>query len=448
MTNITSKSSNNTNTNTNSYTNNNSSKNKDTQTNKKILKNKHSVSPNSTHIYTQTSSNSKYYYKSKTNQRLNIIKKSNLNLKPSLTQIKSPKKEFSKTCNNFYIYTTNNNRYNNNKNYNINNNKFSKKKNKSKSNTKLIKEKKIVDGPNKPLSSHTSCIFSPMTPISIKRQKKYSMSHIISNTKIENDINSNIISFKREISEKNLNSNYNNSSTDLNQNSRKLILIKEMKNNISNNGLHYNNDNKNEQKYQMTEGNINYLRVRKKSDIHMNSNNNQNNMKIQPIPELITDISNIKLPSSHTSCIFNDDTKNGIIPNNRLINISEKSINSNTNNPSTEKCSNINSVLNIKNSDNNNYNSTLDNNFSDEENSFASIEKARSRFKKRNSINFIPIQFTPFQSLKIKLPNNNKNKTSRTNSSLKKKLKKRGSEISRKQKFINNIAYKNIVKSL
>ena len=120
----------------------------------------------------------------------------------------------------------------------------------------------------------------------------------------------------------------------------------------------------------------------------------------------------------------------------------------NTSKTSSKKNFDVKENLIIKNSDNNNYNSTLDNNFSDEENSFASIEKARSRFKKRNSINFIPIQFTPFQSLKIKIPNNNKNKTSRTNSSLKKILKKRGSEISRKPKFINNIAYKNIVKSL
>ena len=81
--------------------------------------------------------------------------------------------------------------------------------------------------------------------------------------------------------------------------------------------------------------------------------------------------------------------------------------------------------------------------------SFASFEKARKRYKKRNSINFIPIQFTALKSLQIKIPNNNnKNITSRTNSFIKYKLKKRGSEISRKPKFINNLAYKNIVKSL
>ena len=130
------------------------------------------------------------------------------------------------------------------------------------------------------------------------------------------------------------------------------------------------------------------------------------------------------------------------IPNdiNSKITIINKDLN--TSKTSSKKNFDIKEKLNIKNSDNNNYNSTLDNNFSDDENSFTSIEKTRSRFRKRNSINFIPIQFTPFQSLKIKIPNNNKIKTSRTNSSLKKKLKKRGSEISRKPKFINNIAYK------
>ena len=341
MSNITSNNTNNTNTNTNSNTNNNTSKNKDNQINKKIIKNKHSASPNSTHIYTKNSSNTKYYYyKSKTNQRLNIIKKNNLGLK-------MPKKEFSKTCNNFYIYTSNNITNNKNKNYNISNNNYSKKKNRAKSNTKLIKEKKIIDGPIKPLSSHTSCFFSPMTPISIKRQKKYSIPNIISNTKIENDINSNIISLKREIKEKKLNCNYKNTSTDMIQNSRKLILINEMKNDISNSGLH--EDNNNELKHhinQMTEGNINYLRVRKRCDIHMNSNNGNNNKKIQSSPVLITDTSNIKFSSAHTSCIFNDDSKNGIISNNRIINISENHINLNTNIPSTEKCTNTNSVLN------------------------------------------------------------------------------------------------------
>ena len=346
ITNITSNNTNNTNTNTNSNSNNNSSKNKDTQTSKKILKNKHSVSPNSTHIYTQTASNSKYYYyKSKTNQRLNIIKKNNINLKPTLTQIKLPKKEYSKTANNFYIYTTNN-IYNKNK----NNNNYSKKKNKSKSNTKLIKERKIIDGPIKPLSSHTSCIFSPMTPSSIKRQKKYYMSNIISNTKIETDINSNIISFKRDISEKYLRCNNNNSSTDI-QNNRKLQLNNETKNNLSNNRTHNDIKKSRESKYQMTEGNINYLRVRKRSDLHTNSNinnniDNDNNLKIQSTPVLITDTSNIKLSSSQASRILTEDMKNEIIMNNKLINFSEKNINTNPNIPSTAKCTNTNSMHN------------------------------------------------------------------------------------------------------
>ena len=120
----------------------------------------------------------------------------------------------------------------------------------------------------------------------------------------------------------------------------------------------------------------------------------------------------------------------------------------NTSKTSSKKNFDIKEKIN-KISDNNNYNSTLNNNFSDDESSFASIEKARKRYKKRNSINFIPIQFTALKSLQIKIPNNNnKNITSRTNSFIKYKLKKRGSEISRKPKFINNLAYKNIVKSL
>ena len=75
VTNNTNNNTNNTNTNTNSNTNNNSSKNKDNQTSKKKLKNIHSVSPNIVHNRTQSSSsNSKNYYKYKTNQRINIIK--------------------------------------------------------------------------------------------------------------------------------------------------------------------------------------------------------------------------------------------------------------------------------------------------------------------------------------------------------------------------------------
>ena len=99
-TNNTNNNTNNTNTNTNSNTNNNSSKNKDIQTSKKKLKNKHSISPNIIHTRTQSSSsNSKYYSnKNKTSQRINIIKKNNS--KQSLTQLRLPKKDFSKLSTN------------------------------------------------------------------------------------------------------------------------------------------------------------------------------------------------------------------------------------------------------------------------------------------------------------------------------------------------------------
>ena len=101
-----------------------------------------------------------------------------------------------------------------------------------------------------------------------------------------------------------------------------------------------------------------------------------------------------------------------------------------------------------KNPNNNNSN---DDNSSDDENddSFISFVKAKSKYKKRNSINFIPIQFTPFQALKINIPNNNNDiSDSRRDIPTKKQLKKRGSEIARKPKFQNNIIYNKIVKSI
>ena len=101
-----------------------------------------------------------------------------------------------------------------------------------------------------------------------------------------------------------------------------------------------------------------------------------------------------------------------------------------------------------KNPNNNNSN---DDNSSDDENddSFISFVKAKSKYKKRNSINFIPIQFTSFQALKINIPNNNNDiSDSRREIPTKKQLKKRGSEIAIKPKFQNNITYNKIVKSI
>ena len=310
MTNITNNNTNNTNTNTNSNTNNNSSKNRDNQTSKKKLKNKHSASPSHTHIY-QPSSNTKYLYKYNTNQRLNMIKKNNLNIKPSLTLIKLPKKDFSKTANNFYIYT-NVNKYNKTKNINNNN---PKKINISKSSTKLIKERKLTDGNIKPVS-YSSCLFSPLTPSSIKRQKKYSMSNILANKKIENNINNNISSFKRDINKKFLKSN-NLSNTDINLNNRKLILNNDITNDNIKSNYRLNNDDNIESKYQITEGNINYLRVRKRADFPSNLKNNNDNLKIQSSPILSKDISKNKiltLSEKNLNCIISSNDNNTNMP--------------------------------------------------------------------------------------------------------------------------------------
>ena len=77
ITNNTNNNTNNTNTNTYSNTNNNSSKNKEIQTSKKKLKNIHCISSNIVHTRTKSSSSNSKYYKNKTNQRKNIIKKNN-----------------------------------------------------------------------------------------------------------------------------------------------------------------------------------------------------------------------------------------------------------------------------------------------------------------------------------------------------------------------------------
>ena len=262
VTNNTNNNTNNTNTNTNSNTNNNSSKNKENQTSKKKLKNIHSVSPNFFHNRIQ-SSNSKYYFKNKSNQRINIIKKNNS--KPTLTQLKLAKKEFSNSSNNFYI-NTNNNIYNKNKYIYINKKSYSKKKYKSNShsNKKLLKERKITDGKLKSHSYHSSCIFSSMSPSSIKREKKkYSASNIIQS---EGNINNNNF-LKRDISEIYIKNNNNLSSTDINPDSRKLVLHVENNKDIT-------QINNIEQKYQRTESNITYLRVRRRPDFQIQFNNN------------------------------------------------------------------------------------------------------------------------------------------------------------------------------
>jgi hypothetical protein len=222
ITNNTNNNTNNTNTNTNSNTNNNSSKNRDTQTSKKKLKNHYSVSPNIIHI--QSSSNYKYY-KNKSNQRLNIIKKSNL--KPSLTQIKFANKHFSKSSSNFHVYTN----AHKSSSY-LKAKSYSKKKIKSKSSNKLIKERKDIKlkvGMIKSHSGNSSCIFTSMSPINKKRQKKkYSMSNTMVND-INNTNNTNMNSFKRSVNDTTYIKNGNLSSNNINPNIIKLIPKEDMK---------------------------------------------------------------------------------------------------------------------------------------------------------------------------------------------------------------------------
>ena len=110
---------------------------------------------------------------------------------------------------------------------------------------------------------------------------------------------------------------------------------------------------------------------------------------------------------------------------------------------------NFDIIEKINNKTNNN-NSTINNFNSDVDNSFVSIEKAKSKIKKRNSINFTPIQFTSFNNFKIKTQINiNEISYSKPNTPKKYILhKKRGSEISNIPKFKNNLAVKKIVSSL
>lgn len=291
ITNNTNNNTNNTNTNTNSNTNNNSSKNRDTQTSKKKLKNHNSVSPNIIHI--QPSSNYKYY-KNKSNQRLNIIKKSNL--KPSLTQIKFANKHFSKSSSNFHVYTNAHKKSN----Y-LKAKSYSKKKVKSKSSNKLIKERKDIKlkvGMVKSHSGNSSCIFTSMSPITKKRQKKkYSMS----NTMINDINNTNTNSFKRSVNDTYI-KNGNLSSNNLNPNIMKLISNEDIKN-IN------EKKNINENKTEKNDNVVNYLRVRKRSDLQNNINNHKNNMtKIESTP-LLNNKTEIKLSSPPASFIFNENSE-------------------------------------------------------------------------------------------------------------------------------------------
>ena len=339
--NITNSNTNNTNSNTNSNTNNNitnsntnnnRSKNRDIQTCKKKLKNYHSVSPNI--ILVQSSSNAKFY-KNKSNKRLGKITKNNL--KTSITHIKLSKKEFSKSSSNFHVFT------NINKSKNIKYLKkksYSKNKIKSKSLNKFTKERKELNYTNsliKPRFNYSSCLFSSMTSNLINRQKnKYSISN-----KVIKDINNNINSYKRDIS--NIYKNKKNLSTnELNLNSMKFILNEDINDDRNNNNISKKYNNKDESKVeenqrQITEENVNYLRVRKRSDLQNNYNfHNKDILKIESTP-LLSNNTKIQL-SSPSSFIFNETSGKNI--NNKDINLTENiktNIYLNANN-STEDC--------------------------------------------------------------------------------------------------------------
>ena len=294
ITNNTNNNTNNTNTNTNSNTNNNSSKNRDNQTSKKKLKNHYSVSPNIIHI--QPSSNYKYY-KNKSNQRLNKIKKTNL--KPTLTQIKFGNKHISKSSSNFHVYTN----AHKNSNY-LKAKSYSKKKIKSKSSNKLIKERKDIKfkvGKIKSHSGNSSCIFTSMSPINKKRQKKkYSMSNTMIND-INNTNNTNTNSFKRSVNDTTFIKNGNLSSNNLNPNIMKLISNEDMNNYKEKKNFIENNIEK-------SDNVVNYLRVRKRSDLQNNLNHKNNMPKIESTP-LLNNKTEIKLSSPPSSFIFNENSE-------------------------------------------------------------------------------------------------------------------------------------------
>ena len=116
-------------------------------------------------------------------------------------------------------------------------------------------------------SGNSSCIFTSMSPINKKRQKKkYSMSNTMIND-INNTNNTNTNSFKRSVNDTTFIKNGNLSSNNLNPNIMKLISNEDMKNYNEKKNIIENNIEKNDNV-------VNYLRVRKRSDL-------QNNFKIK-----------------------------------------------------------------------------------------------------------------------------------------------------------------------
>ena len=85
-------------------------------------------------------------------------------------------------------------------------------------------------------------------------------------------------------------------------------------------------------------------------------------------------------------------------------------------------------------------------NVHDAENSFSSIKKAKSKYKERHSINYLPDHFSSFKELNVKLSINKIN-SRRILTPKKQYYAKRGSDTGKIPKF-NEIIYKNIVKSL
>ena len=101
--------------------------------------------------------------------------------------------------------------------------------------------------------------------------------------------------------------------------------------------------------------------------------------------------------------------------------------------------------MNIINKQSNNNLVNNDNNLESED-SFSFINKEKSKYKRRHSINFLPNENTILKELKVKV-SNNKSKTRRISHPKIQYFVKRGSEIGKIPKF-NDIAYKNIVKSI
>ena len=409
---ITNNTNNNTNTNTNSNTNINTSKNQDIQTSKKKVKNSFSVSPNNIIPHSQSNSNYKYYYKNKTSQRINIIKKNNQ--QSSLSPLKFIKRDFSKTENNLYKYT---NFYNNSK-YKINKS-YSNNKNKSNSNKKLMNERKLTDRQMKSHSYHSSCIFSSMKPSLLKKGKNpNSMTNIIINNTKEKNNNSS----KSDISEIYF-KNSNLSITDINPNKIHSILNEENK---DNNNLDF--------KYQMTESNINYLRVRRRPEFqNYLNNNNKDIIKNNSTQKKNIEIKPLKIntpPSS--SLLFTDKYKIYKNDNNKEINkdiynLTERNLE--YINYSNEECFNINkkesnniSKINLKDSKNLTY---------------LNQEKNTDKKGNKNSYNNDHFNINIINNKKRELELNNKKKE-RNNNFTQNKTKNNNSKNKKIDKSNNN----------